>query len=166
MTPYSFFNSLFGSSGVDVRVLLLWDLLKDSVDFCFQHQSICFFLRFRYYVMSAVVAVDDDNLCFTATFVHMVGSQRWNTLQICLRRDLNTGDSDLWSNTLLFDRGGAPVVAVEEQRLITNIWTVTSDDMRKLEWCSARDLPNGLWSFSYCFNHRTLKSANQQLHAG
>jgi len=34
-------------------------------------------------------------------------SQRWNNLQICPRRDANTGGSDLWSNTLPLDHGGA-----------------------------------------------------------
>jgi len=34
--------------------------------------------------------------------------QRWNTLQISPRRDSNTGDSDLWSNALPLDHGGAP----------------------------------------------------------
>ena len=37
----------------------------------------------------------------------MKRSQRWNTLQICPRRDSNTGGSDLWSNTLPLDHGGA-----------------------------------------------------------
>ena len=36
-------------------------------------------------------------------------SQRWNDLQICPRRASNTGDSDLWCNTLLLDHGGGPV---------------------------------------------------------
>ena len=35
--------------------------------------------------------------------------QRWNNLQIFPRRDSNTGGSDLWSNTLPLDHGGAPV---------------------------------------------------------
>ena len=35
-------------------------------------------------------------------------SERRNNLQICLRQDLNTGGSDLWSNTLPLDHGGAP----------------------------------------------------------
>jgi len=30
----------------------------------------------------------------------MKQSERWNTLQICPRWDLNSGGSDLWSNTL------------------------------------------------------------------
>ncbi|KAK2163817.1 hypothetical protein LSH36_74g14046 [Paralvinella palmiformis] len=34
-------------------------------------------------------------------------SQRRNNLQICPRRDSNTGGSDLWSNTLPLDHGGA-----------------------------------------------------------
>ena len=55
---------------------------------------------------------DYDEECFTATFVHMVGylngpSQGWNNLQICPLRDLNTGGSDLWSDTLPLDHGGA-----------------------------------------------------------
>ena len=37
----------------------------------------------------------------------MKRSERWNTLQICPRRDSNTGGSDLWSNTLPLDHGGA-----------------------------------------------------------
>ena len=39
-------------------------------------------------------------------------SQRRNNLQICPRRDSNTGGSDLWSNTLPLDHGGAPPNAV------------------------------------------------------
>ena len=38
----------------------------------------------------------------------MKRSQRWNNLQICPRRDSNTGGSDQWSNTLPLDHGGAP----------------------------------------------------------
>ena len=34
-------------------------------------------------------------------------SQRWNNLQICPLRDSNPGGSDLWSNTLPLDHGGA-----------------------------------------------------------
>ena len=34
-------------------------------------------------------------------------SERWNNLQICPRRDSNTSGSDLWSNTLPLDHGGA-----------------------------------------------------------
>ena len=34
-------------------------------------------------------------------------SERRNNLQICPRRDSNTGGSDLWSNTLPLDYGGA-----------------------------------------------------------
>ena len=37
----------------------------------------------------------------------MKRSQRWNNLQICPRRDSNTGSSDMWSNTLQLDHGGA-----------------------------------------------------------
>ena len=37
----------------------------------------------------------------------MKQSQRWNNLQICPRRDSNTGGSDLWCNTLPLDHGGA-----------------------------------------------------------
>ena len=37
----------------------------------------------------------------------MKRSQGWNTLQIRQRRDSNTGGSDLWSNTLPLDHGGA-----------------------------------------------------------
>ena len=35
-------------------------------------------------------------------------SERRNNLQICPRRDSNTGGSDLWSSTLPLDHGGAP----------------------------------------------------------
>jgi len=42
---------------------------------------------------------DDDDWCFTANFVHK-RSQRWNALQICRRRDSNSGGSDLCSNAL------------------------------------------------------------------
>jgi len=35
-------------------------------------------------------------------------SERRNNLQICPRRDSNTGGSDLWSNTRPLDHGGAP----------------------------------------------------------
>ena len=38
----------------------------------------------------------------------MERSQRWNNLKICPRRDSNTSGSDLWSNTLPLDHGGAP----------------------------------------------------------
>ena len=34
-------------------------------------------------------------------------SERRNNLQICPRRDSNTGGSDLWSSTLPLDHGGA-----------------------------------------------------------
>ena len=34
-------------------------------------------------------------------------SERRNNLQICQRRDSNTGGSDLWSSTLPLDHGGA-----------------------------------------------------------
>ena len=37
-------------------------------------------------------------------------SERRNNLQICPRRDSNTGGSDLWSNTLPLDHGGAPLI--------------------------------------------------------
>ena len=40
----------------------------------------------------------------------MKRSQRWNTLHICPRRDSNTGGSDLWSNTLRLDHGGADLL--------------------------------------------------------
>ena len=47
--------------------------------------------------------------CFTAERPPKVmrRSQRRNNLQICPRRDSNTGGSDLWSNTLPLDHGGA-----------------------------------------------------------
>ena len=47
---------------------------------------------------------------YTYTWRHpkvMKRSQRWNTLQICYRRDSDTGGSDLWSNALLLGHGGA-----------------------------------------------------------
>ena len=39
----------------------------------------------------------------------MKRSQRWNNLQICPRRNSNTGGSDLWSNTLPLDHGATPI---------------------------------------------------------
>ena len=39
-------------------------------------------------------------------------SERRNNLQICPRQDSNTGGSDLWSNTLPLDHGGAPPTLV------------------------------------------------------
>ena len=38
----------------------------------------------------------------------MKRSQRWNTLQICRRRDSNSRGSNMWSNTLPLDHGGVP----------------------------------------------------------
>ena len=40
-------------------------------------------------------------------------SERQNNLQICPRRDSNTSGSDLWSNTLPLDHGGAPDLKLE-----------------------------------------------------
>ena len=48
---------------------------------------------------------DDDDWYCTGILC-----QRRNNLQICPRRDSNTGDSDLWSNTLRLDHGGAHAV--------------------------------------------------------
>ena len=39
-------------------------------------------------------------------------SERRNNLQICPRRDSNTGGSDLWSSTLPLDHGGALCVSL------------------------------------------------------
>ena len=44
--------------------------------------------------------------------------QRRNNLQICPRRDSNTGGSDLWSNTLLIDHGGALLCGVMRGSLL------------------------------------------------
>ena len=41
----------------------------------------------------------------------MMQSQRWNTLQICRRRDSNTGGSDLCCNRLPLDHGGTSLRA-------------------------------------------------------
>jgi len=43
----------------------------------------------------------------------MKRSQGWNALQICPRRDSNSGGSDLWSNTLPLDHRGAPMITIE-----------------------------------------------------
>ncbi|KAK2152063.1 hypothetical protein LSH36_340g00011 [Paralvinella palmiformis] len=52
-------------------------------------------------------------------------SQRRNNLQICRRRDSNTSGSDLWSNTLPLDHGGAPPPHVYQIRS-----DVAADDIR------------------------------------
>jgi len=49
---------------------------------------------------------DDDDWCFKATFVHMVGNETKSKIKQpsdMPRRDSNTGGSDLWSNTLPLD---------------------------------------------------------------
>ena len=60
---------------------------------------------------------DDDDWCWLMFYGHfcaqgrlpkvMRRSERRNNLQICPRRNSNTGGSDLWSSTLPLDHGGA-----------------------------------------------------------
>ena len=73
----------------------------------------------------------------------MKRSQRWNNLQIYPRRDSNMGGSDLWSNTLPLDNGGA----IEKQWL--EAYTRTSD------YCSDD------WWWWWCF---TVVIAHNVLH--
>jgi len=47
----------------------------------------------------------------------MKRSERWRNLQICPRRNSNTGGSDIWSNTLPIDHGGAPCIFTEHHSL-------------------------------------------------
>ncbi|KAK2165648.1 hypothetical protein LSH36_47g04018 [Paralvinella palmiformis] len=60
-------------------------------------------------------------------------SERRNNLQICPRRDSNTGGSDLWSSTLPLDHGGAPV-----QFLEIDICGLSCSASACHPWCLAR----------------------------
>ena len=71
---------------------------------------------------------DDDDWCFTATFVHKVslmglaapkGNETKSRMkQICLCRDSNTDGSDLCSNTLPLNHGGARMHAQKKDSAI------------------------------------------------
>jgi len=54
----------------------------------------------------------------------MKWSKKLNNLRICPRRDSNTGGSDMWSNTLPLDHGGAPVQTSSLVRIIAKylVW--------------------------------------------
>ena len=82
-------------------------------------------------------------------------SQRWNNLQICSRRDLNPGGSDLWSNTLPLDNGGALFLSFFPYK---NKWSVTCPTWQvtkkvNVEVCYALLLKQ-LWQFWYSTLHQ------------
>jgi len=65
----------------------------------------------------------------------MKRSQRWNILQICPRRNSNTVGSDLWSNTLPLDHGGASDIVKDrdlDMLLITQTWLTGNVSDQKL----------------------------------
>ena len=62
-------------------------------------------------------------------------SERRNNLQICPRRDSNTGGSDLWSSTLPLEHGGAPQ-SIQER---TKRATVDVQNKLHVLWIDLRD---------------------------
>ena len=77
---------------------------------------------------------DDDDLFFMATFVYMVGymgqttskgdgaKSKMNTLQICPRRDSNSGGSDMWSNALPTRRRKPPLIP--HLKCLLHVWLI------------------------------------------
>ena len=51
----------------------------------------------------------------------MRGNNRRNNLQICPRRDSNTGGSDMWSSTLPLHHGGAQYLLGERVLLVEHM---------------------------------------------
>ena len=58
-------------------------------------------------------------------------SERWNNFQIWPRRDSNSGDSDLLSNTLPLDHEGALRITEELVSLIAVNWKTTRADVQR-----------------------------------
>ena len=62
----------------------------------------------------------------------MQRSKRLNKLQICPRRDSNTGGSDMWSNTPPLDHGGS------QTRYFEMLITLTNVSLSTCVWARAR----------------------------
>ena len=85
----------------------------------------------------------------------MKRSQRLNTLQICPRRDSNSGDSDLWSNTLPLDHRGAPNTSMVDS-LINPMFFIDTYPVCVRAWVCVREFVCAR-VYSLCWLVNTIK---------
>ena len=83
----------------------------------------------RAYMTTYLRGIDDDDDDDDWSFTVMKRNERWNTLQICPRRDSKTGGSGLWSNTLALNHGGA-LLGIERLCMFVQLYMI-HEDMRR-----------------------------------